>query len=308
MPSMLPLVMGRDVLRHFHWLRSSSRSIYAALIVFVLVVFTLSGFFFVKAISVEERDHLAQTEALARSIAASIEAREQGYLNVLRSYAGRFRFRESVKRQDRGEALAHLRQLHRTFPELDRVFLADRSGIVWATEPETPEIYGRSYAFRDWYRGVSRDWQPYMSEVYQTDVGHTLAVALVMPIRDVDERVGLGRADEDGRRPSADPPAPHRVSGHRLALDRWARRARGARAAQRATNRHRAGQVHRAPHDAARDRSVPHRGEGTGRDRGSGSSPVAGPVGSPAGYREPLRSGDRPSGVAGGGGPPSAPS
>src|SRR2546428_4276440 len=181
--------MGRDVLRHFHWLRSSSRSIYAALIVFVLVVFTLSGFLFVKAISVEEREHLAQNEALARSIAASIEAREQGYLNVLRSYAGRFRFRESVKRQDRGEALRHLRQLHRTFPELDRVFLADRSGIVWATEPETPEIYGRSYAFRDWYRGVSHDWQPYMSEVYQTDVGHTLAVALVMPIRDVDERV-----------------------------------------------------------------------------------------------------------------------
>src|SRR2546428_5191412 len=181
--------MGRDVRRHFHWLRSSSRSIYAALIVFVLVVFTLSGFLFAKAIRVEEREDLAQNEALARSVAASIEAREQGYLNVLRSYAGRFRFRESVKRQDRGEALAHLRQLHRTFPELDRVFLADRSGIVWATEPERPEIYGRSYAFRDWYHGVSRDWQPFMSEVYQTDVGHTLAVALVMPIRDVDERV-----------------------------------------------------------------------------------------------------------------------
>jgi len=158
-------------------------------VVFVLAVFTLAGFFFAKAVSVEEREDLAQNDAIARSVAASIEAREQGYLNVLRSYAGRFRFRESVKRQDRREALVHLRQLHESFPELDRVFLADRSGIVWATEPETPEIHGRSYAFRDWYHGVSRGWQPYMSEVYQTDLGRTLAVALVMPIRDVDEQV-----------------------------------------------------------------------------------------------------------------------
>ena len=180
--------MGHDVPRHFHWLRSS-RSIYAAVVVFVLAVFTLAGFLFAKAVSVEEREDLAQNDAIARSVAASIEAREQGYLNVLRSYAGRFRFRESVKRQDRREALVHLRQLHESFPELDRVFLADRSGIVWATEPETPEIHGRSYAFRDWYHGVSRGWQPYMSEVYQTDLGRTLAVALVMPIRDVDEQV-----------------------------------------------------------------------------------------------------------------------
>ena len=180
--------MGHDVPRHSHWLRSS-RSIYAAVVVFVLAVFTLAGFFFAKTVSVEEREDLAQNDAIARSVAASIEAREQGYLNVLRSYAGRFRFRESVKRQDRREALVHLRQLHESFPELDRVFLADRSGIVWATEPETPEIHGRSYAFRDWYHGVSRGWQPYMSEVYQTDLGRTLAVALVMPIRDVDEQV-----------------------------------------------------------------------------------------------------------------------
>lgn len=159
------------------------------MVVFVLVVFALSGLFFVKAINVEQREDLAQNDAIARSVAASIEAREQGYLNVLRSYAGRFRFRESVKRQDRREALVHLRQLHQTFPELDRVFLADRSGVVWATEPETPEIHGRSYAFRDWYHGVSRDWQPYLSEIYQTDRGHTLAVALVMPIRDVDDKV-----------------------------------------------------------------------------------------------------------------------
>jgi signal transduction histidine kinase/CheY-like chemotaxis protein len=145
--------------------------------------------FFVRAIDVEDRESLAQNDAIARSVVASIEAREQGYLNVLRSYAGRFRFRESIKRLDAKEAQVHLRQLHQTVPELDRVFLADPAGIVWVTEPETPEIYGRSYAFRDWYRGVSASWQPYMSEIYQTDIGHSSAVALAVPVHDVDGQI-----------------------------------------------------------------------------------------------------------------------
>src|SRR3989454_927656 len=166
-----------------------SRWFYAVVATLLLAVFLGVGLFFVRAIAVEEREYLAQNDAIARSVAASIEAREQGYLHVLRSYAGRFRFRESIKRLDAKEALVHLRQLHQSFPELDRVFLADPAGIVWATEPERPEVYGRSYAFRDWYRGVSASWQPYMSEVYQTDLGHAPAVALAVPIHDVDGQV-----------------------------------------------------------------------------------------------------------------------
>src|SRR3989441_4288007 len=168
-----------------------TRWFYAVVATLLLVVCVGVGLFCAGAITGEERESLAQNDAIARSVAASIEAREQGYLDVLRSYAGRFRFRESVKRLDAKEALVHLRQLHQAFPELDRVFLADPAGIVWVTEPETPEIYGRSYAFRDWYRGVSASWQPYMSAIYQTDIGHASAVALAVPIHDVDGR-GIG--------------------------------------------------------------------------------------------------------------------
>ena len=166
-----------------------SPSFYGVAATLLLVVFVAAALFFARAIRVEEQEHLAQNDAIARSVAASIEAREHGYLNVLRSYAGRFRFRESIKRRDRTEALTHLRQLHQSFPDLDRVFLADPAGTVWASEPESPENYGQSYAFRDWYRGVSRSWQPYMSEIYETAHERKPAVALAMPIRDVDGQV-----------------------------------------------------------------------------------------------------------------------
>src|SRR2546423_13583835 len=142
-----------------------SLRVYALVATLLLAVFVGVILFFVRATEVERQEDLVQDDTIARSVAAAIEAREQGHLSILRSYAGRFRFRESVKQLDRKEAEVHLRQLLASFPQLDRVFLSDPAGTVWATEPEAPSIYGRSYAFRDWYRGVSASWQPYMSEV-----------------------------------------------------------------------------------------------------------------------------------------------
>jgi signal transduction histidine kinase/ActR/RegA family two-component response regulator len=155
----------------------------------LLVAFVATGFLFARSLGLEQADHLTQNDAIAQSVAASIQAREAGYLNVLRSYAGRFQFRESVKRRDRQAVLPHLRQLRETFPELDRPVLTDPHGVLWVSEPEAPELYGRDYSFRDWYKGVRATWQPYMSEVYQTDLGGVLAVALAVPIRDLDGSV-----------------------------------------------------------------------------------------------------------------------
>jgi signal transduction histidine kinase len=154
----------------------------------LLVVFVGIALFFVRATDVEEREYLAQNDAIAQSVAASIEAREAGYVNVLRSYAGRFQFRESVKRRDRQAVLPHLRQLRETFPELDRPALTDPQGVFWVSEPDAPELYGRDYSFRDWYKGLRATGQPYMSEVYPTDFGG-LAVALAVPILELDGSV-----------------------------------------------------------------------------------------------------------------------
>src|SRR5256886_6422068 len=178
---MIPWTMASDPMRSLR----GSPSFSGVVATLLRVVFVAAALFFARAIRVEEQEHLAQNDAIARSVAASIEAREQGYLNVLRSYAGRFRFRESIKRRDRTEALTHLRQLHQSFPDVDRVFLADPAGTVWASEPESPENDGQSYAFRDWYRGGSRSWQPYMSEIYATAHERKPAGALAMPIRRV---------------------------------------------------------------------------------------------------------------------------
>jgi len=154
-----------------------------------VIVLLASGYFFVRSIYLEEAKSLAESEAIARGVAAFIEAREEGLLKVLQSYAGRFRFREAIKRRNREEAVRHLRQLAETFPELDWPFLTGPDGVLWAIYPEAPELYGRSFAHRDWYRGVSREWRSYMSEVFPAARDQAPVVSLVMPIRDLDGKV-----------------------------------------------------------------------------------------------------------------------
>src|SRR3989442_11207753 len=77
MPSVLPWTMASDAPHRGPRLHSP-RSIYAALAALLLVVFVLSAVFFARAIRVEEGERLAQNDAIARSVAASIEARQQG--------------------------------------------------------------------------------------------------------------------------------------------------------------------------------------------------------------------------------------
>ena len=115
----------------------------SAVLVVLLAVLLITWYFFVRAVDIEEERSLAESDAIARGVAALIEARQEGYLKILEAYAGRFRFHEAIKQKDRAEALIHLRQLAEFFPELDRPFLADPVGVLWAVYPEAPQLYGR---------------------------------------------------------------------------------------------------------------------------------------------------------------------
>ncbi|PYO03446.1 MAG: hypothetical protein DMD91_01200 [Candidatus Rokuibacteriota bacterium] len=155
----------------------------AVLAVFVVVVL-VAGVFYRRSARLEADATLATNQALARAVADLIEAREERYRDLLLSYAGRFRFREAIEQRDRSEALRHLRQISESFPGIGRPFLSDPAGVLWAAYPEVPKLYGQRFADRDWYRGVSRNWEPYVSEVYESAAeDRALLVVLAVPIR-----------------------------------------------------------------------------------------------------------------------------
>ncbi len=65
------------------------------------------------------------------------------------------------------------------------VSIYDVMGTLRAIYPSDPAVLDHNFAFQDWYKGISREWKPYVSEVYQPAVTPQLLVAdLAVPVKD----------------------------------------------------------------------------------------------------------------------------
>jgi diguanylate cyclase (GGDEF)-like protein/PAS domain S-box-containing protein len=110
-------------------------------------------------------------------------------MGILQSYAHRPLFIAAVKNKDLAGVHRHLSDLKKN-AEIDLTFVTDTRGILWANFPVFPEAIGKDLSSRDWYKGISSHWKPYISTVFKLIVGDKpLAVAVCVPIFDEKERV-----------------------------------------------------------------------------------------------------------------------
>ncbi len=128
---------------------------------------------------------LVLDSTVANMTAMVLQEHAKATLGILQSYASRPLFVSSVKRKDAADVQWHLADLKRNNTEMDLTFLTDRNGILWANYPVFPEAIGRDLSDRDWYKGISSNWQPYISTVFKLIVGsRPLAVAVCVPVLD----------------------------------------------------------------------------------------------------------------------------
>ncbi len=158
----------------------------AALPILILAYFAISTFSQALQKEIEE-----ENQVLADSIALFTAT---GFDHIRRSVES-VATTPSVQRaarQRNGEALfPHLERLSRLIPDIDAAFVADPKGVIVTRNPYTPETVGRDFSHRDWYKGVSRQWTSYISEVYRRAASpQSLVTAVAVPIR----------SDRDGRR------------------------------------------------------------------------------------------------------------
>jgi signal transduction histidine kinase/ActR/RegA family two-component response regulator len=99
-------------------------------------------------------------------------------------FAGLSGVQTAVERHDEEGLRRSLQVLVGSTPEIVRAFVTDLDGRLWSDFPKAPESLGKLFADRDWYRGVSQGWRPYVSEVYQRNaIPKILLVAIAVPIR-----------------------------------------------------------------------------------------------------------------------------
>ncbi len=130
---------------------------------------------------------VADSQSTAITVARDFDHK----LDVLELQASRQLLQEAMRRRDRAETARHLQDLALAVPDFGRAFVTDPAGVLWADHPSIdPAVIGRSFAQRDWYRGVSRTGRPYLSEVFERAARPVRVVYnFAAPVRDARNRL-----------------------------------------------------------------------------------------------------------------------
>ena len=166
-------------------LRSNARFGYAialSLAVAAMLALAVQSY---RAIERELTDSaLSKSAALAELATVTLSEKLDRLVDIGVSLADRVRFRELIADGQWTAAIRIMDRVRDEFPVVDRLFLTDPAGNLRADIPAVAEVSGRNFSDRDWYKGLSREWRPYVSNVYRRAAAPEKNVfAVAVPIR-----------------------------------------------------------------------------------------------------------------------------
>lgn len=133
---------------------------------------------------------LERRGSIADMGAVLIHEKFRGIIDVGTSLASRPLVYRNIEKDDWDEAVKNIDGIPQVFPYIDTIGLFDTEGVLKATIPPMPEAIGKSFAYRDYYQGVSREWKPYVSEAFKRAVEPKYnVVSIAVPIKSLDQKV-----------------------------------------------------------------------------------------------------------------------
>ena len=161
------------------------RFVACALLLLFLVIFSMTVFIINRQYSDLKKQASASDSTVTSLLSKVVLEHEKAAIALLQSYAARPLLIDAVKRKDVAKTHSHLEGMKKISGELDLTFITDKKGILWINYPVFPEAVGKDLSYRDWYKGVSSGWKPYISSVFKLIVAdQPLAVAVCVPIFD----------------------------------------------------------------------------------------------------------------------------
>ncbi|MBU2026907.1 MAG: cache domain-containing protein, partial [Proteobacteria bacterium] len=128
---------------------------------------------------------ITENTLTANLLSSLMYEHQKAAISILGSYAQRMSFIDAVKKKDFHRAFYHLKSLSEHHTEIDALFITDQYGTLWANYPVDSKGFGKNLAYRDWYKGVSKKWRPYISTVFRLIVLEKgLAVSVSVPVFD----------------------------------------------------------------------------------------------------------------------------
>lgn len=137
---------------------------------------------------------LSRRHTVAYLTAFTVRERFDRLVDVSIALSSRIPLRELAREQKWEEAVRSLEDVPVHFPYIERMFLTDLNGTLMADAPHLPDVIGKTFAFRDWYKGVTKEWKPYVSNVYERTAKpsyNVIAVAAPIPGSTAQKPIGI---------------------------------------------------------------------------------------------------------------------
>ncbi len=168
----------------YPWFFSPPRFIFFIFLIFVIIfglAFKIANDHYKDAIN----QTISENKSTANLLSVIIQEHQKAAIGIIQSYGSRPTLINTVKKKDLSEVMNHLTDLKTNNPEIDMTIISNKDGILWANYPIFKESHGKNFSHRDWYKGVSKEWKPYVSSVYKRVVGEKdPAVLVCTPIFD----------------------------------------------------------------------------------------------------------------------------
>ena len=153
----------------------------------ILFLLTLAGIFFSCYYHYTNNKQilLGSDKTTATLLQNLLSEHQKASIAVLQSYANRASLVNAIKARNGEKILIDLAQLKNSNEEIDGTYVSDGDGILLMNYLVDKVSHGKNLSYRDWYKGVSKEWKPYISKLFRLIIGDKeLAVAVCVPVFD----------------------------------------------------------------------------------------------------------------------------
>ncbi len=172
--------------------RKKERLVAAGLFIVLLPVVCLDLFVYLGVFDALRQKIDKENYTVAQMASESIEKTVAGLISYGQGRASGPGLIEAIKKKDEAFAKRVMKSITENSADITRAYLTTPEGICWADYPVDPEAKGRDCSGRDWYKGVSREWQPYVSELYlRYTVPREYLIAIAVPVKEEGRVLGI---------------------------------------------------------------------------------------------------------------------
>jgi signal transduction histidine kinase len=172
--------------RFIQWLlEKKQRIILFGIFVIVGPLIALSTFVFIEVTAVFNGIVKNENETLLYLTDYHLEEQINGDIKAAKEYADRPLLIQALKNDNHAALVPHLRNFIENSMNIARIMATTPQGTGVAAYPDDQKVRGKNFSARDWYKGVSSTWTPYVSEFFlrNVDSGQYL-FAMAVPVRD----------------------------------------------------------------------------------------------------------------------------